>query len=85
MAFVKTLLAETLLTHRADPNSRAQIGATMVLHTWGSASTHQPTFMARSRTAVCRRQWRWWAFSAASSAGARLSRLFRRPFPRGTG
>lgn len=35
--------AETLLTIAADPRHLgAQIGATLVLHTWGSAMTHHP-------------------------------------------
>jgi hypothetical protein len=35
--------AETLLTIAADPKHLgAQIGATLVLHTWGSAMTHHP-------------------------------------------
>jgi len=35
--------AETLLTIAADPKHLgAQIGATLVLHTWGSALTHHP-------------------------------------------
>ena len=35
--------AETLLTLAADPKHLgAQIGATLVLHTWGSALTHHP-------------------------------------------
>jgi hypothetical protein len=35
--------AETLLTIAADPKHLgARIGATMVLHTWGSAMTHHP-------------------------------------------
>jgi hypothetical protein len=35
--------AETLLTLAADPKRLgAQIGATLVLHTWGSALTHHP-------------------------------------------
>jgi rubrerythrin len=35
--------AETLLTIAADPKRLgAQIGATLVLHTWGSAMTHHP-------------------------------------------
>jgi len=35
--------AETLRTIAADPKHLgAQIGATLVLHTWGSALTHHP-------------------------------------------
>ena len=35
--------AETLMTIAADPRHLgAQIGATLVLHTWGSAMTHHP-------------------------------------------
>ena len=37
------LAAETLRTIAADPTHLgAQIGATLVLHTWGSALTHHP-------------------------------------------
>ena len=37
------IAAETLLTIAADPKHLgAQIGATLVLHTWGSALTHHP-------------------------------------------
>lgn len=37
------VVAETLLTIAADPKHLgAQIGATLVLHTWGSALTHHP-------------------------------------------
>jgi Zn finger protein HypA/HybF involved in hydrogenase expression len=38
-----TAAAETLLTIAADPKHLgARIGATLVLHTWGSAMTHHP-------------------------------------------
>jgi hypothetical protein len=38
-----TAAAETLLTLAADPKHLgARIGATLVLHTWGSAMTHHP-------------------------------------------
>ena len=37
------MAAETLMTIAADPKHLgAQIGATLVLHTWGSAMTHHP-------------------------------------------
>jgi len=37
------IAAETLRTIAADPKHLgAQIGATLVLHTWGSALTHHP-------------------------------------------
>ncbi|MGF6473075.1 hypothetical protein QFZ89_008326 [Paraburkholderia youngii] len=37
------IAADTLRTIAADPRHRgAQIGATLVLHTWGSALTHHP-------------------------------------------
>jgi hypothetical protein len=39
--------AETLITIAADPKHLgAQIAATLVLHTWGSALTHHPMCMA---------------------------------------
>ena len=41
------MTAETLLTIAGDPKHLgAQIGATLVLHTWGSALTHRPMCMA---------------------------------------
>ena len=47
--------AETLLTIAADPKHLgATIGATLVLHTWGSAMTHHPTCTASSPVAACR-------------------------------
>jgi hypothetical protein len=37
------MAAETLRTIAADPKHLgAQVGATLVLHTWGSALTHHP-------------------------------------------
>ena len=46
--------AETLLTIAADPKHLgASIGATLVLHTWGSALTHHPMCMASSPAAAC--------------------------------
>ena len=42
-ALLFELAAETLATIAADPKHLgAQIGATLVLHTWGSAMTHHP-------------------------------------------
>ncbi|MDT4330712.1 IS91 family transposase [Methylomonas sp. MS20] len=42
-AFLFEIAAETLRTIAADPKHLgAQIGATLVLHTWGSALTHHP-------------------------------------------
>ncbi len=42
-ALLFEVAAETLLTLAADPKRLgAQIGATLVLHTWGSALTHHP-------------------------------------------
>jgi putative transposase/transposase-like zinc-binding protein len=42
-ALLFDVAAETLLTIAADPKHLgAQIGATLVLHTWGSALTHHP-------------------------------------------
>jgi hypothetical protein len=38
-----TAAAETVLTLAADPKHLgARIGATLALHTWGSAMTHHP-------------------------------------------
>ena len=38
-----SVAAQTLTTIAADPKHRgAQIGGTLVLHTWGSALTHHP-------------------------------------------
>jgi hypothetical protein len=75
--------AETLLTIAADPKHLgAQIGATLVLHTWGSALTHHPHVHAivaggglssdADRWVACRR-----GFFLPVRV---LSRLFRRRF-----
>jgi hypothetical protein len=48
--------SETLLRIAADPKHLgAKIGVTMVLHTWGSALTHHPPFIASCRAAASRR------------------------------
>jgi len=42
---------ETLLTIAADPKHLgARIGATLVLHTWGSAMTHHPHVHVRAKS-----------------------------------
>jgi hypothetical protein len=75
--------AETLLTIAADPKHLgAQIGATLVLHTWGSALTHHPhvhgivpgggVSLDGERWVACRR-----GFFLPVRV---LSRLFRRRF-----
>ena len=75
--------AETLLTIAGDPKHLgAQIGATLVLHTWGSALTHHPHVHGivpggglspdRERWVACRR-----GFFLPVRV---LSRLFRRRF-----
>ena len=75
--------AETLATIAADPKHLgAEIGVTLVLHTWGSAMTHHPHVHGivpggglspdRSRWAACRR-----GFFLPVRV---LSRLFRRRF-----
>jgi hypothetical protein len=75
--------AETLLTIAADPKHLgAQIGATLVLHTWGSALTHHPHVHGvvpggglspdRERWVACKR-----GFFLSVRV---LSRLFRRRF-----
>ena len=75
--------AETLMTIAADPKHLgAQIGATLLLHTWGSALTHHPHVHGivpgggfsthRERWVACRR-----GFFLPVRV---LSRLFRRRF-----
>lgn len=75
--------AETLATIAADPKHLgAQIGVTLVLHTWGSAMTHHPHVHGivpggglspdRARWVACRR-----GFFLSVRV---LSRLFRRRF-----
>jgi len=77
------MAAETLRTIAADPKHLgAQIGATLVLHTWGSALTHHPHVhgivpgggLSADGT-------RWIAYKAGFFLPVRvLSRLFRRRF-----
>jgi hypothetical protein len=77
------IAAETLRTLAADPKHLgAQIGATLVLHTWGSALTHHPHVhgivpggglsLGGERWVVCKR-----GFFLSVRV---LSRLFRRRF-----
>ena len=77
------LAAETLLTIGSDPKHLgARIGATLVLHTWGSALTHHPHVhgivpggglsLDRERWVACKR-----GFFLSVRV---LSRLFRRRF-----
>jgi hypothetical protein len=77
------IAAETLLTIGADPKHLgARLGATLVLHTWGSALTHHPHVhgivpggglaLDESRWVACRR-----GFFLPVRV---LSRLFRRRF-----
>jgi hypothetical protein len=80
------IAAETLRTIAADPKHLgAQIGATLVLHTWGSALTHHPHVhgivpgggLAPDRS-------RWVACKPGFFLPVRvLSRLFRRRFLEG--
>ncbi len=80
--------AETLLTIAADPKHLgAQIGATLVLHTWGSALTHHPHVHGivpggglspdGARWVACR--------PGFLPAGARALAFVPASFPRGTG
>jgi Putative transposase len=65
--------AEVLLTIAADPKHLgARIGATLVLHTWGSALTHHPHVHGIVHWVTCRR-----GFFLSVRV---LSRLFRRRF-----
>jgi hypothetical protein len=49
------IAAETLRTISADPRHvGSRIGATLVVHTWGSTLTHHPTSTASSPAAGCR-------------------------------
>jgi hypothetical protein len=75
--------AETLLTIAADPKHLgAQIGATLVLHTWGSALTHHPHvhgIVPGGGLSADRQQ--WIACKPGFFLPVRvLSRLFRRRF-----
>ena len=73
--------AETMLAIAADPKHLgASIGITAVLHTWGSAMTHHPhrAHDRAWRRHLARRHQMARRADPASSARARLSRLFRR-------
>lgn len=75
--------AETLLTIAADPKHLgAQIGATLVLHTWGSALTHHPHVHGIvPGGGLSRDGERWVACRRGFLLPVRvLSRLFRRRF-----
>jgi hypothetical protein len=63
------------------PSTRRRIGATAVLHSWGSAMTHHPhVHKDCAGRRIPRRDVRWCAVSPASSAGVGAFRLFRRLF-----
>ena len=75
--------AETLITIAADPKHLgAQIGATLVLHTWGSALTHHPHVHGIvPGGGISRDRARWVACHRGFFLPVRvLSRLFRRRF-----
>jgi hypothetical protein len=75
--------AETLLTIAADPKHLgAQVGATLVLHTWGSALTHHPHVHGIvPGGGLSRDGERWVACRRGFFLPVRvLSRLFRRRF-----
>ena len=75
--------AETLLTIAADPKHLgAQIGATLVLHTWGSALTHHPHVHGIvAGGGLSSEADRWVACRRGFFLPVRvLSRLFRRRF-----
>ena len=75
--------AETLSTIAADPRHLgAQIGATLVLHTWGSALTHHPHVhgIVPGRWPVTRRHALGGLQAGVLPAGAGALRLFRRRF-----
>jgi hypothetical protein len=75
--------AETLLTIAADPKHLgARIGATAVLHTWGSAMTHHPhVHMIVPGGGISLDGTRWAPCRAGFLLPVRvLSRLFRRLF-----
>src|SRR5208282_4543573 len=75
--------AETLLTIAADPKHLgARIGATAVLHTWGSAMTHHPhVHMIVPGGGISLDGTRWLPCRPGFLLPARvLSRLFRRLF-----
>ena len=81
-----TAAAETLLTIAADPKHLgARIGATLVLHTWGSAMTHHPHvhgIVPGGGLSLDRE--RWVACRPGFFLPVRvLSRLFRRRFLEG--
>ena len=76
--------AETLSTIAADPKHLgAQIGATLVLHTWGSALTHHPHVHGIvPGGGLSLDGQRWVACKPGFFLPVRvLSRLFRRRFP----
>jgi hypothetical protein len=75
--------AETLRTIAADPKHLgAQIGATLVLHTWGSALTHHPHVHGIvPGGGLCADNDRWISCKPGFFLSVRvLSRLFRRRF-----
>jgi hypothetical protein len=77
------MAAETLRTIAADPKHLgAQIGATLVLHTWGSALTHHPHVHGIvPRGGLSPDGSRWVACKPGFFLPVRvLSRLFRRRF-----
>ncbi len=86
------IAAQTLLTIAADPKHLgAQIGATLVLHTWGSALTHHPHVHGivpggglsaqGDRWVLSAQGDRWVACKPGFFLSVRvLSRLFRRRF-----
>src|SRR4249920_1411493 len=77
------IAAETLLTIAADPKHLgAQIGATLVLHTWGSALTHHPHVHGIvAGGGLSPDAERWMACRPGFFLPVRvLSRLFRRRF-----
>src|ERR1700729_3970818 len=78
------IAAETLRTIAADPKHLgAQIGATLVLHTWGSALTHHPHVHGIvPGGGLAPDADRWVACKPGFFLPVRvLSRLFRRRFP----
>ena len=80
--------AETLRTIAADPKHLgAQIGATLVLHTWGSAMTHHPHVHGIvPGGGLSQDGERWIACKPGFFLPVRvLSRLFRRRFLEGLG
>ena len=77
------IAAETLITIAADPKHLgAQVGATLVLHTWGSALTHHPHVHGIvPGGGLSLDGQRWVSCKPGFFLPVRvLSRLFRRPF-----